>query len=817
MRSEPSDLRRLAWRIVRRARPWRQLAFAALASTSAGLASAAPPGRPEAVEASFTPPSGIRVYWNPVHGASGYVVRRDGREIARVAGSETRYDDATARPGVTYAYAVAATDGQGEGPEGARAVERSDPPLPPRLECDLLVVGATTAGVAASVAAARYGLKVVLVEETGRLGGMSVNGLGASDIRRIEDSSGFFEEFRRGVQAYYGAGNGLKYEPRVAHEVMKRLIWSAPGLTVFRRVRPVGVGTKGSASRAVEWVDLESVPDGTRCRVRSRLVVDATECGDVAAWAGARYRVGREARSHAEPHAGYILYDRAGDRLMPGSTGRSDRRIQAYSYLMTVRDYGEGADRTIEKPDGYEESKYRHAPPWDRSWNATSGKLPNDKYEINQHPYGSDLQGANYAYPEASYDRRRALEREFRLHALGYLYYIQTSEGKKNLGLSDDDFRAEGGWPSSLYVREARRFEADVVMTEADIMGARSLVRPDAIGIGDYAMDSHATQPKPDPATADMGEGEFYLPQYTPWHQVPFRIMIPRGLDNLFVTTAVSATHVAYGTYRMEPVRMHFGAAAGVAAALCLRHGLAPRDVPVGQVQAELMKAEPGTAERPARDGIGAPGPLAQPVLLYKYADVSSDTPAYRPIMWLGARGFYPCPPAASRTPSALLAAAPFRPDEPLDAGEMARLIGILAFRADAVGERLREPGIRGPATRVVTRADAAAALAEAFGWSPTEGANSYADLAPGSAEWRAAQALIARGLDTDIWGLAGSRDRAGRRLFRPSQPITRAQFASWLYLAHRFIGPLFFDHPMDRRPSLAVPLPCQSVPLRLE
>lgn len=797
-------------RIVRVVRRLRQLSVPILLLACLASSRGAP-SAPEAVEAVCTVPGTIRVYWNPVVGATSYGIYRDGTEIGQAGGSATFWDD-TAPAAHTHQYTVRARDASSIGPAGRPAVERSDAPITQTAECDLLVVGATTAGVAAAVVGARYGLDVILLEETGRLGGMSVNGLGASDIRRVEHASGFFEEFRRGVQACYGTGDGLRYEPRVAHEVMKGLVFGAPGLRVHRRVRAVAVGTEpalrpdAGRTRRISWVDVVHVPDGRRGRIRPRLVVDATECGDVAAWAGAPYRVGREGRSEREPHAGHIYYDRAGDQIMPASTGRADRRIQAYSYLMTVKDFGPGADRTIPRPTGYDEALYRHAPPWNRSWNATSGKLPNDKYEINQHPYGSDLQGTNYGYPEASYAERRRMEAAFRQHALGYLYYIQTVEGKRNLGLSEDDFRADGGWPASLYIREARRFLGDVVMDETDILSARSLVRPDAIGIGDYAMDSHATQPKPDPATRDMGEGEFYLPQYTPWHQTPFRIMLPRVVDDLFIVTAVSATHVAYGTYRMEPVRMHFGAAAGVAAALALRHHLRLTEVPVSRVQEELLKSSPGDARRPAADGIGAPGPLAAPVLLYKLPDLPAHALAYPAVQWLAARGFYPSSPPLERTPAAQLAADPFRPDDPLTAGEMERLLHILRSRGEAVGERLNATTIAGPADRSITRSEAAAALAGLFGWTPTDAAH-YRDVAPDSPSWAGAQALAARGIDVDVWGVTSTRSPSLAREFRPSAIVTRSQFAQWLYLAHRFIGPLFMDHPMDRRPMLPVPM----------
>jgi len=825
---------------------------------------------PEAVEAVAIGPTKVHIFWNAVSGAEGYAILRDGVRIATVGASTVEYTDATAEPNRNYLYSVAALDAHGVATEGRPYLERTFPVLPAETPCDLLVIGATTGGVAATVVAGRYGLNVVLIEETRRLGGMTVNGLGASDIRRLEDSSGFFEEFRRRVRAYYGGGNGLKYEPRVAHQVMKEILWSVPGVRVYRQVRPIGV--KARARRIIE-VAAEEVETGRKVVFRPQLVIDATECGDVAAWAGAPFRVGREPRSRREPHAGHIYYDRANDRILPGSTGQGDHRVQAYAYLMTVKDFGPNADKTIPKPPGYDASKYEHAPPWSQSWNATSGVLPNNKFEINQHPHGSDLQGINYGYPTASYAERRRLEKLFKDHALGYLYYIQTVQGKKNLGLSEDDYRDSDGWPTSLYVREARRFEGDVMMDQTDIMDARQFERPNAIGIGDYAMDSHATQPKTDWTTPDLGEGEFYLPQYTPWHQIPYPIMIPRKVENLFVPTAVSATHVAYGTYRMEPVRMHFGTAAGVAAVLCLRYRMTPREVPVNRVQEELLKRHAGTPEFLASDGIGGRGPTAYPTLLYKFADVDFDTPKFRAIQWLGARGFYPCPAPEKRTPTSGLMAAPFGPNASLTVGEARRLLGMLDRRRSAASDlekgkkhvniastlipspllsprekgRLKrrgspslwegeEPGVRvephysgSPGlgmlssrcqepertlqtqdTHILTRALAAEWLVRFMGWTAPTGASHYADIEPGTPLHQAAEALYATWIDSRLWDGEKALAPEGKLYFRPDTPITRAQFAEMLYFASAHIDPPWQDNPIDTQPILRLtdPLP---------
>jgi hypothetical protein len=782
------------------------LSLAAAAAASLTPSAALDP--PEAVEAAAIGETRVRVFWNPVAGAERYRIYREDALIGEVGAQTKEFTDQNAEPGRAYRYNVSALAG-GREAKGRPYLERAFPVLPEAVHCEVLVVGANSAGVSAAVTASRYGLKVVLIEETRRLGGMAVNGLGASDIRSIRHSSGFFEEFRRRVQSLYGAGDGLRYEPRVAQQAIKEILWSAPGLTVYRQVRPIRVKVERGKITAVT---AEEVTAGRRVVFYPKLVVDATECGDVGAWAGAPFRVGREPRSEREPHAGHIYYDRASDSRMPGSTGRGDRRVQAYSYLMIVKDFGPDADKTIPMPPGYDRNKYKGAPRWRDSWAVSSGRLPNQKFEINQHPHGSDLQGTNYAYPTASYAERRRMEREFKEHALGYLYYIQTENGMKNIGLSEDDYRDSDGWPTLLYIREARRFEGERMKDQSDIMRAREFVRPNAIGVGDYAMDSHATQPAPDfdhyaRGPKHMGEGEFYLPQYTPWHQVPFEIMIPKGVDNLFTPTAVSATHVAYGTYRMEPVRMHFGAAAGVASYFCLRYGRAPRTVPVRQIQEELLKSQAGIEGRLAQPGAGAPGPCGAPTYLYLYDDLPFGAPRFEAIHWLGARGFYPCPPPERRTPSSGLTAARFEPDAPLSRGEADRLLAWLAKRGRAAGQTMETEAAGTNPQEPVTRAEAARLLARAMGWRAPAGADHYADLEPGSAESAAAEALYAQAITSRLWDFERSFAPNGRLYFRPKTPVTRGEFAELLFLACRHIGPLWNDHPLDLAPIPVTPV----------
>lgn len=835
----------------------------------AGALEVAPPRSVEAIAASTNE---IRVYWLPAEGATGYRVQRDGQTIATLPASAQQYDDTALAPDTTYRYTVQALQGGSESPV-REYTERTFAPFPtpdaqrltPNTTFDVVVVQASSGGVTAAIEAARRGLKVALIEPTTRLGGMPVNGLSATDLRRPEHASGFLVRFFDRVRALYAAegvkADGRQYEPRISHQAMKSLLYETPNLTIYRRARLVeviahdvpprpsrldreeaptvkkirhneavspnfrlGVGRGASGvgeakpRRRVEAIIVEELgadgqPTGRRATFRAKVFIDATDSGDLAAWAGAPFRLGREKRTPYEPHNGVIYYDRANDRALPGSTGKADKRIQSYAYLLTVKDYGPNADKTLPMPPGYRKENYIHTPAWKQSWAVTSGKLPSGKYELNQHPQGGDLQEINYGYPTGDYRERERVERLYRDHVLGYLYYIQTEQGQKPLGLPDDEYRDTGGFPPLLYVREGRRILGEQLPLESDIAQARRLIRPESVGIGDYPMDSHAVRVKTDWTTPDMGEGEWWLYQYTPWHCLPLGIIVPQRLDNVFVTTAVSSTHVSYGTYRMEPVRMAFGQAAGVAANLCIRYGLTAREVPAREVQDDLLPH--------------AANPYGDPnIFLYYLSDVKPGSRHYRAIQFLAARGFQ-------------FAAEELKPDAPTTRGELAHWLTMLADRSapdPVIVSRPASPGdldatLRGysayfpymgaPADRkaakaleqepdqnaTLSRAEIASYLTQVFSalfHQPSAEARHYADVR--YEDSAPVEKLYAYGIDSMLWDGAKALASDGKLYFRPEAPLSHADLFETLFLIQRSLGPLFFDNPVDGRNGRAVP-----------
>ncbi len=823
------------------------------------------PDAPRAFEASARSEHDIRLYWRPEANATGYRIVRDGRPLATLPASVQEYDDTGLAPDSTHRYAIQSLHSDAASPP-RETVERAFASFPisrdnraspssrrrarPAAAFDVVVVQASSGGVAAAIEAARRGLRTALVEPTTRLGGMPVNGLSATDLRRPEHASGFFVRFRDRVRDLYAREGlkttGLQYAPRIAQQAMKSLLYEVPNLTIFRRARLSKVNaqnTNGDGSRRrvasveIEELDATGTPTGKRADLQARVFVDATDCGDLAAWAGGSFRVGREPRSLLEPHNGVIYYDRASDKLLPGSAGRGDRRIQSYAYLLTVQDYGPGADKTIARPPGYRREDFTHTPDWPQSWAVTSGKMPDGKYELNQHPQGNDLQAINYAYPTARYATRGRIERQYRDHILAYLYYIQTEQGQKQIGLPDDEYRDTDGMPPLLYVREARRIVGEQAPTESDIAQARRLTRPESVGLGDYPMDSHAVRPKTDWTTPDMGEGEWWLYQYTPWHGLPLGVMVPRRLENVFVTTAVSSTHVSFGTYRLEPVRMAFGQAAGVAASLCVRYHLDARDVPARQIQDELLPH--------AANSCGDPN-----ALLTYLADVRGDDPRYRAIQYLATRGFQ-------------FAAEELKPDAPTTRGELARWLQLLAERGASEPEAppapakptrrskipvtqmdfsayMGQPTDRAAArlltqtpdqTTPATRAEIAAGIVRVLRWNENAAgkananrdrssalssdapsirpdiaaALSYADI--GTAPFRADIEILARhNIDSRLWDGWNAHAPDGRLRFRPDAPLSHADLFATLYVAQIGLGPLFNDNPIDGKNGRVVP-----------
>jgi hypothetical protein len=414
------------------------------------------------------------------------------------------------------------------------------------------------------------------------------------------------------------------FEPHVAEQVFEDLVteYEIPVRRDEWLDRAQGVKKSG--------LRLTSVTTLSGKTFAGRMFIDATYEGDLMAAAGVDYHVGREARSvydeqwngvqtgilHHRHHFGALSqrispYVVPGDpqsgvlprisTAPPGEYGQGDRKVQAYCYRLCLSDHPDNLV-PFPRPAGYDPRQYELLVRiFAAGWRETFDKfdpIPNHKTDTNNHgPMSTDNIGQNYDYPEASYERRRAILQEHETYQKGWLYFIahdprvpkEVQEPMRRWGLPRDEFKDNGGWPHQIYVREARRMIGLYVMTENELLKKRPT--PDSVGMGSYTIDSHNVQRYITPEGSVQNEGDIGVSTKGPY-EIAYGALVPkRGqVANLVVPVCVSSSHIAFGSIRMEPVFMILGQSAATAAVLALDASLAVQDLPYATLRERLLK-----------------------------------------------------------------------------------------------------------------------------------------------------------------------------------------------------------------------------------
>lgn len=483
---------------------------------------------------------------------------------------------------------------------------------------DIAVYGATPAGIAAAVVAARQGHRVVLLEPTAHFGGLLTGGLSYTDFRTQESVTGFFREYMDRVlnhyERTYGKTSqqvkdcflGAHAEPHVSWRILREFVSEQKTLTIAMgwRLRSVQSGSRITSATF-------DATEGPR-EIQAKYWIDATYEGDLAAMAGAPFRLDREStREYGERFAGVLFFDQG--RILPGSTGVSDPHIQCYNFRVIMTNRPENRV-LVPRPATYRREEFAQLIPHFTSGRITEvyteshagifrlQRLPNDKSDMNdikQAPIRIALPGENDAWPTGDAAVRQRIHQRHLDYALGLLYFLQNDEAlplsirdkAREWGLAKDEFAATQHLPPALYVREARRITGQYIFTEHDTQPApqsvRTAVQKDAIAIGDYALNSHGHQAG-GPLYPTLVEGDFAF-STTPF-QIPFGTIVPRNVQNLLVPVAVSATHVGYSALRLEPTWTALGHAAGLAAHLAVTAGTNTSGVNITILQRLLHK-----------------------------------------------------------------------------------------------------------------------------------------------------------------------------------------------------------------------------------
>ncbi|GET34047.1 protein-xanthan lyase [Prolixibacter bellariivorans] len=515
------------------------------------------------------------------------------------------------------------------------------------ISADVVIYGGTPAAITAAVELTRSNKHVVIVCPEKHLGGMSSNGLGFTDTGDKNIIGGIAKEFYQRLYTYYDKeeawnwqskseyGNkgqdtpaidgGTKsmwiFEPHVAENVFENFI-EENKIAVYRDHwldRNDGVEVTNGSIKSIKMLN------GTL--FKAKIYIDATYEGDLLAAAGVSYHVGRESNSEYNEtwngvqvgtfHHGHNFgdmkispYKIPGDSSSgvlayistdpPGKKGEADYRVQAYCFRLCLTKHEENRV-PFEKPAGYDSTKYELlARIYEAGWNQTFDKfdpIPNYKTDVNNHgPFSSDYIGMNYEYPEASYEQRARIIREHEAYQKGLLYFLANdrrvpSEVRQEMnkwGYAKDEFVDNGHWPHQIYVREARRMIGEYIMTENEVLGRTPVTT--SIGMGSYTMDSHNVQRYITPDGYVQNEGDIGVHPHKPY-QIAMGTVLPQKEEcsNLLVPVAVSSSHIAFGSIRMEPVFMILGQSSGVMASMALDKKVPLHDLSYEEVRKELV------------------------------------------------------------------------------------------------------------------------------------------------------------------------------------------------------------------------------------
>lgn len=507
---------------------------------------------------------------------------------------------------------------------------------------DLVIYGGTSGGIAAAVQARRMGKTAVVVEPGKHLGGLTSGGLGATDIGNKAAIGGISREFYQRIKKHYSDPANWKYEKpenyrsgRTSEQAQEDAMWTfEPSVaeTLFVQMcQEAGVVVvkqeRLDLTHGVEKRDgrITSIRMESGQSYRGRMFIDATYEGDLMAKAGVSFTVGREANSqygetlngvqtkNATKHqfvAGVDPYVKKGDKpsgLLPnvhgepsGAEGSGDRRVQAYNFRLCLTDVKEN-QIPFTKPAGYDERDYElllrnfEAGETRAPWSPVL--MPNRKTDVNNnHGFSSDYIGKNYDWPDGDYATREKLFLKHLQYQQGLMWTLVSSLRVPEKiraeigrwGLCKDEFSDDVGWPHQLYVREARRLVSDYVMTQHNCQGRA--VADDPVGLAAYTMDSHNVQRYVDSQGQVRNEGDVQVGGFSPY-PISYRSLVPKKSEchNLFVPVCLAATHIAYGSIRMEPVFMVLGQSSATAAAMAIDDGLSVQRVDYAKLRQRLL------------------------------------------------------------------------------------------------------------------------------------------------------------------------------------------------------------------------------------
>ena len=498
---------------------------------------------------------------------------------------------------------------------------------------DVIIYGGTSAGVVAAYQVKKLGKSVLLIVPDGHIGGLSSGGLGETDIGNKQVIGGISRDFYRKLGIVYGKEESWKFEPKEAMKIFLNMI-EEEKIDVIKLKKIKNVRKSGNNIVSITLVNTYGKEiKKTLQTVGASVFLDCTYEGDLFAKAGISYTLGREGNEqYGETINGYFLpaYLKQSGRHQfpdsispykipnqpssgllygistnkPGKTGAGDRLVQAYNFrICLTRDPANAIP--ITKPENYNPDNYEllarliaKQPSFDKLQQYFIWSLmPNYKTDINNRGgFSTDMIGANHNWPEADFDERKQIYNEHVAYTKGLLYFYKTDpripksmqEAFQKYGYPKDEFIENDHWTPQLYIREGRRMIGEYVMTEKNCVGTDVVLDP--IGMAAYAMDSHNTQ-RIIVNGMVKNEGNVEVKGFQPY-PISYKSIVPQKKEctNLLVPVSLSASHIAFGSIRMEPVFMILGQSAALAAVQAISEKKAVQDIDYTKLRTALLK-----------------------------------------------------------------------------------------------------------------------------------------------------------------------------------------------------------------------------------
>jgi hypothetical protein len=515
---------------------------------------------------------------------------------------------------------------------------------------DVVIYGATPAGISAAFSAAREGSSVVLLHPLQRIGGMMTNGLGETDSGNKSVIGGLAHDIFLKIGAKYSSNNPVYvFEPHISLSVFQELLQEpivkdkitlvtsvtlssisiTSGTISSISVVPTSIAIK--AGDVIDWYDDKNVKS-YETSYSGKVFLDCTYEGDLISMAGISVTYGREGNTtYNEKNAGRLFvpnsvgghqftipvnYTDSNGNILPlitsidpGKEGTGDFKVQAYNFRLCLTT-NISNQIPITKPSTYD-PKY-----WElfrryitAKWPSGTGispsdfmnlsPIPNKKTDVNNNgPISTDCIGCSWDWPISTPAKRSFLWSNHSEYTRGFLYFLANDDTipaslrsqMQMWGLAADEFIEFNNWPEQLYVREGYRMVSDFVFTEHDREVNKT--KFDSIGLFSYNIDTHNSQRFPQGEYV-RNEGDVEIDGSLGPGQLPFRMLLPKRTEanNVLAVVPCSASHLGYGTIRLEPQFLILGESSGVAASQFVTSNLKQiQDLDVTKLQERLRQ-----------------------------------------------------------------------------------------------------------------------------------------------------------------------------------------------------------------------------------